>query len=109
MITLQKIADASEFTLCTTIQEPDKEISKLYCCDLLSIAMGKAPADACWVTVMANLNTLAVASLADVACVVLAEGVAFDAAALAKANDENIPVFTTSLPIFDAATIIAGL
>ena len=39
-----------------------------FCCDLLSVAMGKAPAGCAWVTVMGNMNTLAVATLADAAC-----------------------------------------
>ena len=33
---------------------PEREISKVFCCDLLSIAMGKAPTDSVWVTVMGN-------------------------------------------------------
>ncbi len=40
----------------------EREITRAFCCDLLSVAMGKAPAGCAWVTVMANINTLAVAS-----------------------------------------------
>ena len=54
-----------------------------FCCDLLSIAMGQAPSGSAWVTVMSNLNTLAVASLADVACVILAENAQTDNSASA--------------------------
>ena len=43
----------------------------VYCCDLLSIVMGRAPANSLWVTVMGNVNAMAVASLADTACVVI--------------------------------------
>ena len=49
------------------------KISKLFCCDLLSIAMGKLPENSAWVTVMANINTLAVAMLAEAACIIFAE------------------------------------
>ena len=83
--------------------DPGREISRVFCCDLLSIAMGKAPADGVWVTVMGNRNTLAVASLADVACIVLAEGVSLDESTLAKAEEEGIAVLATDLPVFDAA------
>ena len=82
---------------------PEREISKVFCCDLLSIAMGKAPADGVWVTVMGNRNTLAVASLTDTACIVLAEGVSLDEATLEKAREEGIAVLSTDLPVFDAA------
>ena len=44
-------------------------------------AMGRAPAGCAWVTVMANMNTLAVAALTDTACVILAEGAVLDDAA----------------------------
>ena len=35
----------------------------VYCCDLLSIVMGRAPADCLWVTVMGNVNAAAVATI----------------------------------------------
>ena len=85
---------------------PDKEITQVFCCDLLSIAMGKAPAGSAWVTVMANINTLAVASLTDVACVILAEGISIDDSLIEKAKEEDIAVLKTDLSIFDAALLI---
>ena len=83
--------------------DPGRQISRVLCCALLSIAMGKAPADGVWVTVMGNRNTLAVASLTDTACIVLAEGVSLDEATLKKAREEGIAVLSTDLPVFDAA------
>ncbi len=83
--------------------DPSREISRIFCCDLLSIAMGKAPSDGVWVTVMGNKNTLAVASLTDTACIVLAEGVSLDEDTLAKAEEEGIAILATDLPIFDIA------
>ena len=80
---------------------PEREISKVFCCNLLSIAMGKAPTDSVWVTVMGNKNTLAVAALADVACIVLAEGIGMDEGTLTKAEEEGIAIISTELPIFD--------
>jgi hypothetical protein len=84
----------------------DREISAPYCCDLLSVAMGKMPADSAWVTVMGNINTLAVAALADAACIILAEGSHLDEPALNRAKEQGITVFETELPIFDAALAI---
>lgn len=82
---------------------PEREVSRVFCCDLLSIAMGKAPADGVWVTVMGNKNTLAVASLTDTACIVLAEGITLDEGTLQKAEEEGIAILSTELPIFDIA------
>lgn len=86
--------------------DPDREISVPYCCDLLSIAMGKLPADAAWVTVMGNINTLAVAALADASCIILAEGIVLDGPASLKAKEQGITVLLTELPIFDAALTV---
>lgn len=87
----------------------DREIHSVYCCDLLSFAMGRAPADGAWFTVMGNLNTVAVASLTDVACVVLADGASMDEAGLAKAKQQGIPLYATSLPVFEAALAVHRL
>lgn len=90
---------------------PEREISKVFCCDLLSIAMGKAPEDCIWVTVMGNKNTLAVAALADAACIILAEGVTLDEGTLIQAEKEGIAILATELPVFDMALKVyeAGL
>ncbi|MBU3876008.1 hypothetical protein HGO97_009290 [Faecalicatena sp. AGMB00832] len=91
--------------------DPEREISKVFCCDLLSIAMGKAPANGVWVTVMGNKNTLAVASLTDTACIILAEGVTLDEGTLKQAETEGIAVLASGLPVFDMALQVykAGL
>lgn len=102
-MTIRELIDANLFTLVNDGKNDDTVLSGCYCCDLLSIAMGHAPAGCVWVTVMNNINTLAVASLAECGCIVLACGVAADEAFLAKASEQNITVLKTELPIFDAA------
>jgi hypothetical protein len=96
---------------CEILYEGDgaRDISKVYCCDLLSIAMGNAPKDGVWVTVMGNRNTLAVAVLADISCIVLAEGATFNEQDIEQAKTERIAVLKTSLPVFDIALQIHTL
>ena len=100
-----KLKDIYELPDCRFLVkgDPERAISRVFCCDLLSIAMSKAPAGGVWVTVMGNKNTLAVASLTDIACIVLAEGVSLDGGTLAKAEEEDIAVAATELPVFDMA------
>lgn len=81
----------------------------IYCCDLLSIVMGRAPSDSLWITVMGNVNAMAVATLADTACVVIAEGMPFDQEAVAGAEKGNVTVLRTELPVFEAAQAAAKL
>jgi len=80
-----------------------KTITTPFCCDLLSVAMSKAPAGAAWVTIMGNTNALAVSSLTDCACIILAEGTSLDPSVVHKAQVQEITLFKTDLPIFEAA------
>ncbi len=107
-MTVQTIIDSGKFTVLVP-GSPERSVEGIFCCDLLSIAMGKAPSDSAWVTVMGNRNTLAVATLADVACIILAEGVAMNETDLEQAKEEGVSVFATELPIFEAALIVHEL
>lgn len=100
---VQEVLEKQYFEVINGEGDTSKQITQPFCCDLLSIAMGKAPAGAAWVTVMGNVNTIAVATLTDVAVVVLAEGVAIDDAGLARAKEHGVIVLATSEPIFVAA------
>ena len=81
----------------------------VYTCDLLSMVMGRAPAGSAWVTVMCNQNSIVTAMMADVACVVFAEGVKPDEAMLERAGKENIAVLVTDGPVYPAAHLIDKL
>jgi hypothetical protein len=99
----------SQFFIVSEGSHMEDEVTAPFCCDLLSIAMNHAPAGCAWVTVMANVNTLAVASLADAACIILAAGVRLDVEAERRAKEEGITVLRTDLMIFDAAMEVYNL
>lgn len=71
----------------------DRPVTGGYCGDLLSWVMGRASDGDAWITVMGNLNAVAVAVLADTACIILAENAALDTDARERAVQENIPVY----------------
>ena len=102
-MTINDLIDANIFSILKSGSDTARTISKPFNCDMLSIAMSKAPADSAWVTVMGNINTLAVAALADVGCIILAEGAKFDDAASAKLAETDITVFETDMPVFEAS------
>ena len=102
-MTVRQLIDSGKFSVIHEGDETEREITVPFCCDLLSVAMGRAPAGCAWVTVMGNMNTLAVATLADVACVIMGEGAALDEIALKKVQQQEITVLATELPVFDAA------
>lgn len=106
---VRELIEKGIFELVNEGENGQEEIGGLFCCDLLSIAMGRAPAGGAWVTVMANINTLAVAALTETACVILAEGVSLDAAARDKAAEQGITVLRTEQPVFETALQVYGL
>lgn len=75
--------------------ELDREVTDCYIGDLLSWVMGRAPADSAWLTVMGNINSIAVATLADVSCIVLVENAALDREAKNKADMHGVTILQT--------------
>lgn len=90
------------------VPQPDRQVSGGYIGDLLSWVMGKAQADNVWITIMTNINTVAVASLTDVALILLAEGVQADEDLIAAANSRGMNIAVTDKSAFEAACAIAS-
>ena len=88
---------------------PEREIIGAYVGDLLSWVMGRAPADCAWITIMSNLNVVAVASLADVACVILSEDVVLDDDALKKAEKEGINILSVKESSYEVCASLSDL
>lgn len=81
----------------------EREICGVYIGDLLSWVMGRAKADDAWITIMSNINIVAVASLADVACIILAEGVQLERAVTETAKTKGVNILSCSRPAYEAA------
>ena len=78
-----------------------KEFRGVYVGDLLSRAMSHIECDNLWVTIMSNVNVIAVAALTEPAAVILAEDEALDADELQKAEENGITVLTSSLSAYE--------
>ena len=92
-----------------SMPSPDSEITGGYCGDLLSWVMGRAQCGNAWITIMSNINVAAVASLSDVACVILAEGVKPDADALLAAQQKDINVLSCDKSTYEIAVMLGEL
>jgi len=100
---MKTLALAEKLNLTVFNSGDDREITSVYCCDLLSVVMGKGKADSAWVTVMGNINSAAVAVLVDIGVIVLAENTKPDENLLNKAKDENLTILGSTEPIFETA------
>lgn len=68
--------------------------------------MGRAKEDNVWITIMSNINIVAVASLADVSCVVLAEGVTLEDDVRKTAEAKGVNILSSPLPSYETAKAV---
>ncbi len=93
------------------INEADtsREIHGAYAGDLLSWVMGRAKSDNIWITIMSNVNVVAVASLCNVSIVVLSENSVLDKDGLEKAKMQDINVYSSELTSYELCCRVAEL
>ncbi len=88
------------------LPSPEKEVGGCYIGDLLSWVMGRAKADDAWITIMSNQNVIAVASLADVSCVILSENVSPEDDIIALSKEKGINLLLSPLPSYETAVML---
>lgn len=93
------IAKRLSFEIVTDLT--DTEFESIYAGDFLSRAMSRMEEGTLWVTVMNNINVIAVATLADVAAIVLCEGVRLSPDALEAAKEKKVSVLSTPFSAYE--------
>ena len=107
-----KVADVVEqlgLRVVTQTVELDTPITGGYASDLLSCVMAKAQAGNVWVTLQAHANVVAVASLLELACVIVTEGTQVEPTTVEKAENEGIPLLSTPLGSFAMVEALSAL
>lgn len=79
----------------------DREVSGAYVSDLLSDVMGNARENQVWITLQVHQNVMAIASLKDMAAVILVKGLTANPSTIEHSNEEQIPILSTTLSTFD--------
>ncbi len=99
------VNELAEVLSLKTIVMPDgdREVEGAYIGDLLSWVMGRARCGNVWVTIMSNLNIVAVASLSDVACILLCEDVELDATVAETAQAKDINILSSPASAYELA------
>ncbi len=77
------------------------EITGGYVSDLLSDVIGNATEGQVWITLQTHQNVIAVASLKDLAAVIIVKGSLPETDTIEKSNVENIPVLVTDMNAFN--------
>jgi len=101
MITVQDIVNKLNLTVFSGYKGLSAQVTGGYTSDLLSDAMGHADAGRIWITLQAHKNVMAIASLKDLAAIVLIKGIIPDQDTIALSNSEDIPVLGSMLGAFE--------
>lgn len=102
MATLQDIIDQLELRVLTEKRDFTQMTPNTgYASDLLSCVMAGAQKKSIWVTLQAHANIVAVAALLELSAVIITEGALPDPASIAKANEEDVCLFSTPKPTYE--------
>lgn len=99
-MTVKELSNIDELKVTTDLFNPDTVISGGYTSDLLSDVMANGKKDNIWITMQTHLNITAVASLKEIAAVIVVMNREISKETLDKANEEQITILTTPLTSF---------
>lgn len=85
----------------------EAQIKSAYVGDLLSWVMANAEDGCAWITIQTHVNIVAVATLLEMACIIIPEGAEIESSALDRAILEDIPVFQTPLTAYEVCRLLA--
>jgi len=98
---LNQIVEKLKLTVATKTSDLSAEVTGGYVSDLLSDVMAHSRKGNIWITLQIHQNTVAVATLKELAGIVLIHGKAPAQETLQKAEQENVPILISDLPAFE--------
>ncbi|MDL2220751.1 AraC family transcriptional regulator [Eubacteriales bacterium OttesenSCG-928-N14] len=75
-------------------------------CDLLSWVMAHGVQNGAWITVQTHINIIAVATLLELACIIIPEGIAVEQPTLDKAAEEGIAILGSDKSAYELAGLM---
>lgn len=80
-----------------------REVKGGYVSDLLSDVMGHSHEGDLWITIQTHRNVMAIASLKEIAAIIISSGEVPGEDTITQSNEEGIPVLGSDLPSFETA------
>jgi predicted transcriptional regulator len=84
-------------------QGMNNQVSGAYTSDLLSDVMGNADEGQVWITLQTHKNIMAIASLKDLAAIILVKGLKPEQSTIDQSNEEGIPILGTTSETFETS------
>ncbi len=100
-MTLKDVVDKLGMKVETAEEGLQQEVKGGYVSDLLSDVMAQSKEGDIWVTLQAHPNIIAVASLKELAGIVIVQGRKPEEETLKKAQNEEIPILVSDLQAFE--------
>ncbi len=108
-MTLQDLVSSLHFDVLSGADKLEREVSGGYVADLLSCVMAGAESGNVWVTLQTHSNIIAVAALAELSGIIVAEGAAVPPDTLAKAAEQGMVVLSSPLPVYQTVAQLVSL
>ena len=106
-MTIEEAANQLGWECLAGVDGTGNQVTGCYVGDLLSWVMSRAQSGDLFVTVMGNVNAVAVAVLTDAAGIVLTDGAALDDDARRRANQQGMPIYASGVNSYETAVAIA--
>jgi serine kinase of HPr protein (carbohydrate metabolism regulator) len=102
-MTIKDIAEKLDLKVLAGEDKLGREVDAGYCCDLLSWVMAHGPHNGIWITVQTHTNIIAVATLLDIACIIIPENISVNEKTVEKAKQEEIVLLSSSASSYELA------
>lgn len=100
-MTVQDIVSQLNLTVCSGQEGLQREVKGGYTSDLLSDVMGHAQEGDIWVTLQTHKNVMAIASLKEIAAIILVKGHLRKKIRWKKAITKTSPILSSPLQTFE--------
>lgn len=100
-MTVKNVVEKLGLTVFCGEEGLDREVTGGYASDLLSDVMGFAHEGQLWITLQTHRNIMGIASLKELAAIILVKGFKPDEDTVASSNDEQIPILGSDLQAFE--------
>lgn len=100
-MTVRDMVETLGLSVCSAGQTLDREVTGGYTGDLLSDVMAHSQPGDAWITIQVHVNVVAVASLKELAAIIIVNGRNPAADTLAKAAEEKVTVLASGMSAFE--------
>jgi serine kinase of HPr protein (carbohydrate metabolism regulator) len=106
---LKEIVDRLELQVAAAREKLDNAVTGGYASDLLSDVMANSREGDVWVTLQVHPNIIAIATLKDLAGIIIVQGKKPEEQTIEKARQEGVPLLVSALQTFELVGRLHGL